>query len=102
MNSNRNLARTVFSALLIGATIAGLLNVFADNSDVVKLAEQTACETAGCSVQITKMARNPIGQSFTFQTKTLGKGQSKASVSVDVDCRRALYLVGEYECRRAP
>lgn len=77
--------------LLVVAASLGIYNVLGDNAEVVALAEATACGNAKCSLAMTKMYRNPFGQSFTFQTNANG---GTASVA----CRRAFYLIGDYSC----
>jgi hypothetical protein len=96
MEGRRVLSR-IFSVLLVVATILGLINVFADNADVRKLAEKTACGAENCSAQMTRESRSPIGQSFTFQASTKAPGSGH---SVDVECKREYYLIGSYGCER--
>ncbi|HLV67519.1 MAG TPA: hypothetical protein VKY73_16970 [Polyangiaceae bacterium] len=94
----RSLGSTLVSALLLGGTVVGLYNVYSDNSDVKALAEEAACGKRDCSVTFTRESRSPIGQSFTVQTRLTARGKRERSASVDVECRRAFYLVGEYAC----
>jgi hypothetical protein len=98
MSSSRNLLRPIVFVLCIGVTIAGLINVYADNSDVVAKAQTIACGSSDCAITMTSMGRTPISQSFTFQTR-LTTSQQAASV-VAVECQRQYVLVGDYECRR--
>jgi hypothetical protein len=97
LSDNKSIFRTLFSVTLLGLTVLGAINVFGDNSEVVKMAETVACGTPGCAVQQTRGARNPIGQEFSFQTET--SAQSRGGI-VDVSCRRSLFLVGEYSCEK--
>jgi hypothetical protein len=99
MAEGKSAGRTIFSILLITATGAGLYNVFSDNAAVISMAEAAACGKEHCSVQMTRMSRSPIGQTFTFQTSLREKGAS--SSTAEVECRRAYYLVGDYGCVRA-
>lgn len=89
-------ARTVLFAVCAGVTIAGLVNVYADNADVIARAESAACGSPKCSVQMTRMSRSPLEQSFTFQTSDKSRGIA------EVTCKRAYVLVGDYSCARAP
>ena len=80
----------VVFALCVVITLATVVNVFGDNDDVVLMAEKAMCEdTAHCKYSKTAMARTPLGQTFTFQ----GDGKT-----VEVKCRRAFILFGEYSC----
>lgn len=92
----KSLARTLLSVALLGGTALGLINTYSNNSDVVRMAEALACGDAPCSSTKIRETRGPVGQSFSFQT--LRKGQSAV---VDIDCRRELYLIGDYSCARA-
>lgn len=93
------LLRSVFALILLVATALGLMNTFSDNSEVMKLAEREACQQKKCNAQQTRMMRGPIGQEYTFQVEILEPAKS-AQHSVDVNCRRSYYLIGEYECKR--
>lgn len=99
MSESRGLFSRTFSLLLLGATGLGLYNVYADNKEVVALAERAACGERACSAKVTRESRSPISQSFTFQTRLVEKGRIDRSASVDVDCQRAFFLVGAYACR---
>lgn len=94
------MVRPLISVLLIGVTITGFINVFSDNSEVIALAETAACGKPKCTYQMTRTSRNPIMQSFTFQTVLTERRNINQQTTVDVDCHRSLYLVGEYSCER--
>lgn len=98
--SDRGLARPVFAILCIAVTAAGLMNVYGDNSEVVKQAERVACGREDCSVTVTRVERGPISQSFTFQTEITERGKGASGNTAAVTCRRAFWFVGDYECRR--
>jgi hypothetical protein len=100
MAEGRNYVRPVITLLLIGVTITGFINVFSDNSEVIAKAQTAACGTPTCAYQMTRQARNPIMQSFTFQTVLTERRNINQQMAVDVDCHRSLYLVGEYSCER--
>ncbi len=92
-NASRIARHSVTIACVVVSALA-VYNVFSDNADVKKLAEQTACDRPGCAISTTRIERSPIGQSFGFQTAP------GASNTVSVTCRRTLFLVGEYRCAR--
>ena len=98
MAQSRGIARSFTSILLLGGTALGLYNVYSDNDELKLLAERTACGGRECSSKITRESRSPLSQSFTFQTELVEKGKSRRRASVDVECKRALYLLGEYAC----
>jgi hypothetical protein len=98
--AGKTLARPIITILLVGATVLGLINVYGDNRDVVKQAERLACGSEHCSVNMTRMERNPISQNFSFQTQLLQTGQR--AKSVDVSCHRTAWLLGDYVCQTEP
>lgn len=98
MGQSRGVFSRVLSLLLLAATALGLYNVYSDNKDVVALAERSACGERDCSTKVTRESRTPISQSFTFQTRLVQKGRIERNASVDVECRRAFFLLGEYSC----
>ena len=98
MSSSRNIVRPLVFALCVGVTIAGLLNVYGDNQEVVGKAETAACGGAACAVTMTRLERSAISQTFTFQTRLVEKGRSTDGTTVDVVCKRAFWLVGDYTC----
>ncbi len=90
--SVRSYLRLALVLLAIGSTIAGLVNVYGDNSEVTGQAELVACGKPRCAVQTTRVARTPFSQGFTFQTSVTPQKTE------DVECKRAFVLVGEYQC----
>lgn len=77
-------------ALCVLITVASAVNVFGDNQDVIDKAKKAVCWNEDeCKYAMTSMVRTPFGQSFTFEAG--GK-------SVDVSCRRAAIIFGEYSC----
>jgi hypothetical protein len=100
MAEARTFVRPVISVLLIGITITGFINVFSDNSEVKALAEIAACGKPKCAYSMTREARNPIMQSFTFQTVLTESRNVNRQTTVDIDCHRSLWLVGTYSCER--
>ncbi len=96
--AERSSARSLFSAVLLVGTAFGLYNVYGDNADVKAAAQKMACGERPCTASQTRESRSPIAQSFTYQIELTEKGKPRRSASVDVECRRAYYLVGEMSC----
>ena len=94
----RTAVRAVIAVVCLGATVLGLLNTYGDDSEVKALAEKTACGAPSCSVSLLHEARSAFTQSFGFQTSLAEKGKASKSASVDVECKRKLLLLGDYEC----
>ena len=84
----------ILSAALLLATILALYNVYGDNTELMARAERLACGTQ--CVRLLRAQRTPIEQSFTFQTSL------QPARTLDVHCRRALLLVGDYACTPSP
>ena len=99
MADAKSTVRSLFSILLLVATGLGLYNVFSENAHIVHMAEREACGGAPCTANQTRMARNPFWTSFTFQVEIKEQGKG-APHTVDVECKRAYYLFGKYECKR--
>jgi hypothetical protein len=68
-------------------SIAGLVNVFSDNADIVAMAKAMGCTGPVCN--LTRMERNPFAQSFEFQS-TAG--------TIAVKCARSRIFFGDYDC----
>ncbi len=96
----RSIARPVLMVLCLAATALGLNNTYGDDAPLRALAESTACGSAQCSVSLLREDRSAFKHSFSYQTRLLeqGKPHDQASASADVECRRAYYLVGAYQC----
>lgn len=77
--------------LCVAFAVAAGYNVFADSSEVERAAVAVACGEQGpsCRVQIARHERTPFGQTFGVVTPKR---------TVDVVCRRAFLMVGEYRC----
>lgn len=99
MAQGRGLLRSVSSVLLFGGTALGLYNVYADNGDVKALAQKVACGERPCTARVTRESRSPLSQEFTYQTELVEKGKPGRGASVDVACKRAFILLGEYACK---
>jgi hypothetical protein len=98
MSDSKRLIRPTISILLVVATALGLYNVYGDDAEVTRLAEQAACGTEKCSVTTLRRERSAFSQGFSFQTTLETKG--KPTVSVDVSCTRSLILLGDYTCAK--
>ena len=68
-------------------SIAGMVNVFSDNADIVAKAKDIGCPRPVCN--LTRMERTPFAQTFEFQS-TLG--------TIGVKCVRSSIFFGEYDC----
>jgi hypothetical protein len=77
--------------LCVAFSVGAVFNVLADNADVERMAAAVACGEQGpsCRAQLTRLERTPVGQTF---------GMVTPKRTVDVVCRRALLMVGEYSC----
>src|SRR5262249_23580026 len=76
------------SLLAIAVTAACLRNVFWDQLE--PMAATLACgQTPRCSAQVTRSMHTPIAHSYRFLV---------AGRSVEVECRRAWILTGDYAC----
>lgn len=83
--------RVVIPIVLLGLTVLGFINTYSDNSDVQKLAAQTACGGQMCPVQMVEFSRSPFSHEYVFTTE---KGTNRVSVK----CARALIFLGDYHC----
>ena len=68
-------------------SVAGMVNVFSDNAEVVAKAKDIGCPRPACN--LTRMERNPFAQTFEFQS-TVG--------TIGVKCVRSGIFFGEYGC----
>jgi hypothetical protein len=68
-------------------SIAGLVNVFSDNADIVAKAKEIGCPRPLCT--LTRMERSPFAQTFEFQS-TVG--------TIGVKCVRSSIFFGDYSC----
>jgi hypothetical protein len=98
--SARSITRPLFALLCLAGTALGLNNTYGDDTEVKALAEKSACGSLECSVKMLHQSRSAVKQSFGYQTALVEKGKSGQSASVDVECERAYYLLGEYHCAR--
>jgi hypothetical protein len=94
----KSLVRAAFAIVCLTATALGLSNTYGDNAEVKALAQRTACGAPNCSISDLSQARSAFSQRFGFQTALVQKGKSAQGASVDVECKRKLIFVGDYEC----
>ncbi len=92
MAQARKVIRPVFMVICIAVTGFGFYNVFGDNAEARGTAELTACGKHNCSVRLLENARNPISQTFEFQTGESARAR--------VSCHRKFYFVGDWQCER--
>ncbi len=78
--------------LCVAFSVGAVVNVMMDNADVERAAAAVACGEQGpsCRAQVTRLERTPFGQTFEMVT---------AKRTVDVVCRRAFVMAGEYACK---
>lgn len=83
----RSYLKSFFILSLVVASVAGMVNVFSDNADVVAKAKEIGCPRPVCN--LTRMERTPFAQTFEFQS-TLG--------TIGVKCVRSGIFFGDYGC----
>ena len=81
--------RLFLAIACIVVSLAAMINVFADNAEVVATAKGIACATGACD--IARADRTPFAQTFDFRT-TQGM--------VTVRCARGAVFFGEYACSK--
>lgn len=96
--AERSIVRSMTSVLLLGGTGLGLYNVYFDNTELKAQAQRVACGERPCSARITRESRSPLSQNFSYETALKEKGKAQRNATVDVECKRAYYLLGEYSC----
>ena len=94
MSEGNSSLRSLFSIALLGATGLGLYNVYGDPSDVERRAGLAGCGGQQCPFNINQASRNPLFHSYMLSVQPAGR----PGRSVDVECSRAYYLLGEYAC----
>ena len=81
--------RLVVALACIVVSLAAMINVFADNSEVLAKAQGVGCGGGVCD--LARLDRTPFAQTFDFRTK-IG--------TVTVRCARAAIFFGEYACAK--
>ena len=87
--------RIVVPMVLIGLTVLGLLNTYADAGPVQKLAAETACGGAMCPVELREFSRSPFSHEYVYQVGRQG-------TQVRVKCARSAIFLGDYACAKQP
>ncbi len=90
-DSTKKWLKPTLSITLLVLSGLGLVNVYADNSEVAKLAAGVAC--ADCETHLVQLARSPLSQTFHYQLVP------SREVAV-IECARAYVFVGDYSCVR--
>lgn len=88
--------RPLISVLLLTLTVLGLLNVYADNSELQRRAEEVACGPESCSARLVQLERSVLAQTFTFDTRP--QDGSGGGSTVVVKCQREFIFAGGYAC----
>ncbi len=91
MNQKKNVINGIIFLLCVLITVASVMNVVLDNTEVLARAQEVACEgKPKCDMAKTEMLRLPVWQTITF---TNGKR------TIDVRCTRAAIVFGDYTCK---
>jgi hypothetical protein len=96
MSSVMQLVRPVTTLVLLSVTVLGLINVYGDNAEVKAQAQLVACGGKECPTQLTRLERNPLGQTYDIVAQP--KGSQRGSLTVTVRCARTKVLLGDWEC----
>ena len=87
----KNVINFIVLVVCILITVASVMNVAVDNTEVLAMAQRTACEgKAKCDMAQTAVMRLPIWQVITF---------SGGKQIVEVRCQRSLIAFGDYSCK---
>jgi hypothetical protein len=87
----KNVINFVILLLCVLITLASIMNVAVDNTEVIAMAKTAACEgKPKCDMTQTAMMRLPIWQAITF---------SGGKQIVEVRCQRSLIAIGDYSCK---
>lgn len=87
----KSLLSLVFTVLLVGASIAGVNNVFGVRDEVLALARESACEGQGpsCKAEMTLFEASPFSHHYNMSTP---KG------SMSITCKRPYIFLGPFGC----
>jgi hypothetical protein len=85
----RSYSKSILVLTCVVVSVAGLVNVFSDNADIVAKAKEIGCPRPACS--LTRMERTPFAQTFEFQS-TAG--------AIGVKCVRSSIFFGDYGCAK--
>jgi hypothetical protein len=89
MAGSKGYIRLALTTACIVVSLAAMINVFADNGDVLEKAKGIACKTGACDVA--RVDRTPLAQTFDFRT---------AAGTVTIRCARGAVLFGDYACAK--
>jgi len=89
MAGSKAYLRLLLAIACIVVSLASMVNVFADNADVLAKAKGIGCASGACD--LARVDRTPFAQTFDFRT-TPGM--------VTVRCARGAIFFGEYDCSR--
>ena len=87
--------RVVVPVILLGLTVAGLVNTYGDSTGVEKAAADAACGGEPCPVQLREFTRSPIAHQYVFDV-------GKAGTRTEVKCQRSAIFFGDYRCEKSP
>jgi hypothetical protein len=87
MSASRSYLKSFLVLTCVVVSIAGLVNVFSDNAEIVTKAKEIGCPRPVCN--LTRMERTPFAQTFEFQS-TVG--------TIGVKCVRSSIFFGDYGC----
>lgn len=85
--------RNVFGVVAVVVTILAALNVYGDFSAVEAQARAIVQPEGREQVFLSQVSRNPVSQSYLFVIK--------GGSPIEVTCKRAFILLGDYQCARA-
>ena len=87
----KNVINFIILVICVFITLASIMNVAVDNTEVIAMAQKTACEgKVKCDMAQTSIVRLPIWQEVTF---------SGGKQMVEVRCQRSLIAIGDYSCK---
>jgi CobQ-like glutamine amidotransferase family enzyme len=73
------------------------MNVYGDASEVVALAQKTACRGTPCQTRTTRIERTPFAHEYDLAA-SIPSGKQSTTVSSTVHCSRAYVLMGDWSC----
>ena len=85
----RSYLRSFVILLCVVFSVAGVINVFSDNAEIVAKAKELGCPRPVCN--LTRAERTPFAQTFEFQS-TAG--------TIGVKCARSSIFFGDYNCAK--
>jgi hypothetical protein len=81
--------RLLLALACVVVSLAAMINVFADNGEVLAKAKVMACQKGSCD--LARLDRTPFAQTYDFRT-TAG--------TVTIRCARGAIFFGEYACTK--